>query len=98
MRDIIQKGLNDKIKELKDKHDRAIIEDMTQRIEATELESERTMQEKDAQHMELQNEVERLPERYVPCLQDTKKGNGMAIVQKNIGDEYPYVAICSQQG
>ena len=47
MRDIIPRGLNDKIKELKDKHDEAI-EDMTLRIEAIQLESERTMQEKDA--------------------------------------------------
>ena len=47
---------------------------------------------------ELQNEVERLQERYVPYLQDTRKDNGMVIVQKNNGDEYPYVAICGQQG
>ena len=47
---------------------------------------------------ELQNEVERPQERYVPYLQDTKKDNGMVIVQKNNDDEYPYVAICGQQG
>ena len=47
---------------------------------------------------ELQNEVERLQEWYVPYLQDTKKDNGMVIVQKNNDDEYPYVAICGQQG
>ena len=47
---------------------------------------------------ELQNEVERLQERYVPYLQDTRKGNSMAVIQKNNGDEYPYVAICGQQG
>ena len=83
MRDIIPRGLNDKIKELKDKHDGAI-EDMTRRIEAIQLESERTMQEKDAQHMELQNEVERLQERYVPYLQDTRKDNGMAVMNTRI--------------
>ena len=71
---------------------------MKRRIEAIQLESERTMQEKDAQHMELQNEAERLQERYVPYLQDTRKGNGMAVIQKNNDDEYPYVAICGQQG
>ena len=87
MRDTIPRGLNDKIKELKDKHGGAI-EDMTRRIEVIQLESERTMQEKDAQHMELQNE------RYVPYLQDTRKDNVMVIVQKNNDDEYPYVAIC----
>ena len=47
---------------------------------------------------ELQNKVERLQERYAPYLQDTKKDNGMVIVQKNNDDEYPYVAICGQQG
>ena len=43
---------------------------------------------------ELQNEVERLQERYVLYLQDTRKDNSMAVIQKNNGDEYPYVAIC----
>ena len=38
---------------------------------------------------ELQNKVESLQERYVPYLQDTKKDNGMVIVQKNNDDEYP---------
>ena len=46
----------------------------------------------------LENEVERLQERYVPYLQDTRKDNGMAVIQKNNGDEYRYVAICGQQG
>ena len=50
------------------------------------------------ENCELQNEVERLQERYVPYLQDTIKNNGMAVIQKNNGDEYPYVAICGQQG
>ena len=34
----------------------------------------------------------------MPYLQDTRKDNGMAVIQKNNGDEYPYVAICGQQG
>ena len=50
------------------------------------------------ENRELQNRVERLQERYVPYLQDTRKDNGMAVIQKNNGDEYPYVAICGQQG
>ena len=33
---------------------------------------------------ELQNEVERLQERYVPYLQDTRKDNGMAVIQKTV--------------
>ena len=49
------------------------------------------------ENRELQNEVERLQERYVPYLQDTRKDNGMVVIQKNNGDEYPYVAICGQQ-
>ena len=50
------------------------------------------------ENCELQNEVERLQKRYVPYLQDTIKDNGMVVIQKNNGDEYPYVAICGQQG
>ena len=50
------------------------------------------------QNRELQNKVERLQERCVPYLQDTRKDNGMVIVQKNNGDEYGCVAICGQQG
>ena len=50
------------------------------------------------ENCELQNEVERLQKRYVPYLQDTRKDNGMVVIQKNNGDEYPYVAICGQQG
>ena len=50
------------------------------------------------ENCDLQNEVERLEERYVPRLQNTKLNNSMVIVQKNNGDEYGYVAICGQQG
>ena len=50
------------------------------------------------ENRELQNKVDRLQKRYVPYLQDTKKDNSMVIVQNNNGDEYPYVAICGQQG
>ena len=34
----------------------------------------------------------------MPYLQDTRKDNRMAVIQKNNGDEYPYIAICGQQG
>ena len=50
------------------------------------------------ENCELQNEVERLQEGYVSYLQDTRKDIGMTVIQKNNGDEYPYVAICGQQG
>ena len=47
----------------------------------------------------LQAAVERLERRVIPHLEDTRKDNGMAIIQKNNGDhEYPYIAICGQQG
>ena len=50
------------------------------------------------ENRELQNEIERLQEQHVPYLQDTRKDNDIAVIQKNNGDEYPYVAICGQQG
>ena len=50
------------------------------------------------ENSELQSRVERLQERYVPYLQDTRKDSSMAVIQKNNGDEYPYAAICGQQG
>ena len=50
------------------------------------------------ENCELQNKVDRLQEQFVPYLQDTRKDNDMVIVQKNNGDEYPYVAMCGQQG
>ena len=43
----------------------------------------------------LQVAVERLKRRVVPHLEDTRKDNGITIIQKNNGDpEYPYIAIC----
>ena len=42
----------------------------------------------------LQDAVEKLDSRVVPLLEDTRKNNGMAIIQKNNGDyEYSYIAI-----
>ena len=48
--------------------------------------------------LQLQHRVERLERRAVPYLADTSKDNGMVVIQKNNGDEYPYLAICGQQG
>ena len=42
--------------------------------------------------------IERLERRAVPYLADMSKDNGMVVIQKNNGDEYPYLAICGQQG
>ena len=48
---------------------------------------------------DLQITVERLERCVVPHLEDTRKDNGMVIIQKNNEDlEYPYIAICGQQG
>ena len=64
-----------------------------------DLDAERhKVQDVGKQLADLEHKVERLQERYVPYLQGTRKGNGMAMIQKNNGDEYPYVAICGQQG
>ena len=77
---------------------------MVEEHQSTFTERDNVIEEKDAaiallnddledlehENCELQNEVERL--------QDTIKDNGMAVIQKNNGDEYPYVAICGQQG
>ena len=42
--------------------------------------------------------IERLERRVVPYLANVSKDNGMVVIQKNNGDEYPYLAICGQQG
>ena len=49
-------------------------------------------------NLELQAEVERLTTRTVPYLENPEKDNGMAIIQKNDGDSYPYLAVCGQRG
>ena len=49
-------------------------------------------------NQDAQTEIVRLERRAVPYLEDWKNNNGMAVIQKNNGDEYPYVAICGQQG
>ena len=46
----------------------------------------------------LEYRYEQLENRAVPYLEDPKKDNGMVVIQKNNGDEYPYIAICGQQG
>ena len=61
-------------------------------------ESHRNISILEQDNLELQRENEILKRRYVPYLEDPKKDNGMVVIQKNNGDEYPYVAICGQQG
>ena len=46
----------------------------------------------------LEYKYEQLEYRAVPYLEDPKKDNGIVVIQKNNGDEYPYIAICGQQG
>ena len=56
------------------------------------------LDESQREHAILEYRYEQLEARTVPYLEDPKKDNGMVIIQKNNGDEYPYVAICGQQG
>ena len=95
------------VEKIQDENQRAITEHQIQTEEkdaAIALLND-DLEDVDKQHVdlehenrELQNRVERLQERYVPYLQDTRKDNGMEVIRKNNGDEYPYVAICGQQG
>ena len=34
----------------------------------------------------------------IKVIKRVHKDNGMAVIQKNNGDEYPYVVTCGQQG
>ena len=61
-------------------------------------ESHRNIAILEQDNLELQRENEILKRRYVPYLEDPKKDNGIVVIQKNNGDEYPYIAICGQQG
>ena len=88
-RDIIPRGFNKLIEE-KDTQLALLNDDLTiaeQNVVALEQDN-----------FELQAEVERLTSRAVPYLENSKKDNGMVIIQKNNGDPYPYLAICGQQG
>ena len=93
----IRKQLTRKMVE---KHQRAIREreNVIQEKEAAIALLNDDLEDVIKQNRELQNKVERLQERCVPYLQDTRKDNGMVVIQKNNGDEYGYVAICGQQG
>ena len=53
---------------------------------------------RDRQIIILKQEKVELQTRYVTRLEDSKKDNGMAIIQKYNGDTWPYLAICGQQG
>ena len=61
-------------------------------------ESHRNIAILEQDNLELQRENEILKRRYVPYLEDPKKDNGMVVIQKNNGDEHPYIAISGQQG
>ena len=45
----------------------------------------------------LEHRINVLRRRAVPYLANQSKNNGMAVIQKNNGDLYPYVGICGQQ-
>ena len=61
-------------------------------------ESHRNIAILEQDNLELNVENEILKRRYVPYLEDPKRDNGIVVIQKNNGDEYPYIAICGQQG
>ena len=60
-------------------------------------ESHRNIAILEQNNLELQRDNEILKRSYVPYLEDPKKDNSMVVMQKNNGDEYPYIAICGQQ-
>ena len=54
--------------------------------------------ERDMEIQQLHDENIALQRRAVPYLKDQKKDNWMEIIHKNNGYEFPYMAICGQQG
>ena len=56
------------------------------------------LDERQREYAILEYKYEQLEYRAVPYLEDPKKDNGIVVIQKNNGDEYPYIAICGQQG
>jgi prophage antirepressor-like protein len=86
IKEIIPRGFNAKIKEIREEQYAAyalLNDDLT---------------ESQHQVIVLQDRVIELQEQIVPHLEDRTKNNGMVIIQENNDDEYPYVAICGQQG
>ena len=96
MSDIIPRGFN------------AIIAEKQQALENKDLiihQNESTiailnddLDERQREYAILEYKYEQLEYRAVPYLEDPKKDNGIVVIQKNNGDEYPYIAICGQQG
>ena len=56
------------------------------------------LDESQREYAVLEYKYEQLEYRAVPYLENPKKDNGIVVIQKNNGDEYPYIAICGQQG
>ena len=93
--------------QLRQHFEQLAISEQQQRIEQNEStiailnddidESHRNIAILEQDNLELQRENEILKRRYVPYLEDPKKYNGIVVIQKNNGDEYPYIAICGQQ-
>ena len=103
LKDIVPRGFNELVKEHQkaiEKKQRSIDEkDMQIALlddDLTDAQQNIVILEHD--NLELQAEVERLTTRTVPYLENPEKDNGMAIIQKNDGDSYPYLAVCGQRG
>ena len=80
--------------EEKDMQHQLAIEDKNSRIALLNVDLDESQRE----YAILEYKYEQLEARAVPYLENPKKNNGMVIIQKNNGDEYPYKAICGQQG
>ena len=87
--DVIPRGFNQ------------IISEQQQRIEqknSTIALLNDDLDESQREYAILDYKYEQLEYHAVPYLENPKKDNGMVVIQKNNGDEYPYLAICGQQG
>ena len=95
--DIIPRGINQKIKE---NHKQALEEkDSALALLNNDLEeTNHVVTLLEQENLELQHQVAFLHQRAVPYLNTPQKDNGLVVIQKNNGDNYPYVAICGQQG
>jgi len=103
LRQVVPRGLNQMIEEkqlaLEQKDTQLALKDETIREKDTQLallsDDVATLEQ---ENVELQHQVQDLQRRAVPRLEDGAKMNGIAVIQKNNGDDFPYVAICGQQG
>ena len=78
----------------KDRQHQLAIEDKNSRIALLNVD----LDERQREYAILGYKYEQLEYHAVPYLENPKKDNGIVIIKKKNGDEYPYIAICGQQG